>query len=124
MLGAVAVAVYTVPWQLAYRSLILPGAIQSALFPRQASADETEQIRLTRTGIAAIAAILTPLIGLGILAMEPFLKVWIGGDFYVQAAPVGQIALLGFWANGMAYVPFAQIEARGMARLETLNSSR
>jgi O-antigen/teichoic acid export membrane protein len=120
MLGAVAVAIYTVPWQLAQRALILPGAIQSALFPRQASADETEQIRLTQTGIAAIAAILTPVIGLGIFAMEPFLKVWIGGNFHVQAAPVGQIALLGFWANGMAYVPFAQIEARGKARIGAL----
>ena len=48
--------------------------------------------------------------------MDPFLKLWIGGDFHVMASEVGRIALFGFWANGVAYVPFAQIEARGHAR--------
>jgi hypothetical protein len=87
------------------------------LFPRQASADRAEQVRLTNSGLSAIAALMTPLIGLGIFGMEPFLRLWIGGDFYVVAAPIGEIALIGFWANAMAYVPFAQLEARGKARI-------
>ncbi|WP_196232932.1 flippase [Sphingomonas segetis] len=114
--GAVAVAVYTVPWQLAQRLLLLPGSLQLALFPRQAAANSKDQIRLTRAGIRTVAIVTAPLVVGGVFLMDPFLKLWIGGDFHVMASEVGRIALFGFWANGVAYVPFAQIEARGHAR--------
>lgn len=116
MMGAVAVATYTVPWQLAQRLLILPSALQGALFPRQAAAPPAEQTRLTGEGIRAVAAVTTPLVAAGIFLIGPFLTLWIGRALSFEATQVGQIALLGFWGNGMAYVPFAQVEARGEAR--------
>jgi O-antigen/teichoic acid export membrane protein len=120
VIGAVAVTTYTIPWQLAQRLLILPSSLQLALFPRQAAAGAAEQTRLTLEGIRAVAAVTTPLVVGGIFLMEPFLKLWIGGDFHLEAAKVGRIALLGFWGTGMAYVPFAQVEARGHARTAAL----
>ncbi|MEA3002023.1 MAG: hypothetical protein QOH81_811 [Sphingomonadales bacterium] len=116
LMGAVAVATYTVPWQLAQRLLIIPSALQGALFPRQAAAPPAEQTRLTLEGIRAIGAVTTPLVVGGIFLIGPFLKIWLGRALSFEAAEVGQIALLGFWGNGMAYVPFAQVEARGDAR--------
>ena len=118
--GAVAVAIYTVPWQLAQRLLLLPGSLQLALFPRQAAADSADQARLTRAGLRAVTILTAPLVVGGLFLMDPFLKLWIGGDFHIKASEVGRIALFGFWANGVAYVPFAQVEARGQARLAAL----
>jgi O-antigen/teichoic acid export membrane protein len=116
VLGAAAVALYAVPWQLAQRVLQLPSALQTALFPRQAAASADEQRRLTQEGVRAIVTITTPLVIAGIFIMDPFLKLWLGSVFQPVSAEVGRIALIGFWALGLAYVPFAQVEARGHAR--------
>ena len=56
---------------------------------------------------------MTPLIVVGILVMEPFLSWWIAPAFAQQSAPVGQLILVGFWANGFALIPYAQLQARG-----------
>lgn len=117
VLGAVAVTVYTIPWQLTQRLLLLPASLQMALFPRQTAAVLEEQRRLTAAGIRAVAAVTTPLAVGGIFLMEPFLHLWLGDRLPIEtAAEVGRIAMFGFWSTGMAYVPFAQTEARGHVR--------
>jgi len=120
VLGAVAVALYTIPWQLAQRLLILPISLQTSLFPRQAAASAEEQVRLTQEGLRAVGSVTTPIVVVGMFLMEPFLKFWLGAHFQPVSAVVGRIALLGFWGNGMAFVPFAQVEARGHARTAAL----
>lgn len=120
VLGAVAVTLYTVPWQLAQRLTILPSALQGALYPRQAAATPEEQVRLTLSGMKAVAAVTTPLVIGGIFCMQPLLTLWLGNDFRSDAARVGEISLLGFWGLGMAFIPFAQVEARGHARTAAL----
>jgi O-antigen/teichoic acid export membrane protein len=46
-------------------------------------------------------------------AMEPFLAWWLDAQFSSEAAPVGEILVVGLWANCLAYVPFALIQGRG-----------
>lgn len=111
--GARAVAHYTVPFQLAERSTIVSGALTFALFPRFAAATIQEEQRLAQESLRALVAFMTPLVVVGILLMEPFLVWWISADFARQSAPLGRIILLGFWANGFALIPYAQLQARG-----------
>jgi O-antigen/teichoic acid export membrane protein len=111
--GAQAVTQYTVPFNLANRVTVLPGSLASAVFPRFASANVVQQRCLAEQSIGALIAVLGPVLIIGLLAMRPFLAWWIDPDFAAKAAPVGEIILLGLWANGLAYVPYALLQGRG-----------
>jgi O-antigen/teichoic acid export membrane protein len=113
IVGARAVTYYTVPFQLAERSTIIASALTSALFPRLASATRPEEQRLAHEGLRVLVVVMTPLVVLGILFMQPFLSWWISPAFARQSAGIGQIILLGFWANSFASIPYAQLQARG-----------
>lgn len=111
--GAKAVTYYTVPFQLGERSTILSSALASAVFPRFASASKDESERLAEEGLRALAVVMTPLIAIGIVLLEPFLSMWIDSAFAERAAPIGQIVLMGFWVNGLARIPYSQLQAGG-----------
>jgi O-antigen/teichoic acid export membrane protein len=115
--GAKAVSYYTVPFQLGQRSRIIPNALTSALYPSFAVADSGEKERLTHEALSVLIVIMTPLVAAGILFMNPFLSWWITPDFAQQSALVGQIIFMGFWINGFAIVPFAQLQAGGHPNL-------
>lgn len=111
--GAKAVSYYTVPFQLSERSTIISNALTSALFPRFTSSTRTEEQRLAYEGMRALLAIMTPFVIAGILFMKPFLAWWISPAFSHNSALIGQVLLLGFWANSFAIIPYAQLQARG-----------
>lgn len=111
--GAKAVTFYTVPFQIGERSAIFSGALTSALFPRFAAVAPEEEQRLAREGLRALVVVMTPLVAAGVLFMETFLTLWIDSTFAWQSALVGQVLLLGFWANGFARIASAQLQARG-----------
>ena len=111
--GAEAVTSYTVPFQLAQRSTILSGALSSALFPRFTAISRQEELRLAHEGLRALLVVMTPMVAGGLVLIQPFLSWWIEPAFATRSAHVGQILLLGFWANSLAYIPFAQLQARG-----------
>jgi O-antigen/teichoic acid export membrane protein len=113
MSGAKAVSYYTVPFQMGQSTTLAAGALTSALFPRLAAATRQEERQLAHDGLRALVVVITPAVAAGILLMEPFLSWWIRPDFAQQSSQVGQIILVGFWANTMAYIPFAQLQARG-----------
>ena len=113
LLGAKAVSYYTVPFQLAQRSTILASALTSALFPRFASASLEEEQRLAHEALRTLLVVMTPLVSAGILFFEPFVTWWITPAFAQQSTPLGQIILAGFWINGFAMIPYAQLQARG-----------
>jgi O-antigen/teichoic acid export membrane protein len=113
MMGAKAVTHYTIPFQLSERSTIISSALSAAMFPRFAAATLQEEQRLAHEGLHTLVVVMTPLIAAGILFMEPFLSWWITPEFAKQSAPLGQVILLGFWANSFAFIPYAQLQARG-----------
>nr|MDA3876986.1 oligosaccharide flippase family protein [Halothiobacillus sp.] len=112
-LGAKAVAYYTVPFQLAERSSVLPGALTLALFPRLAAANAAEARQLAATALRSLAVVMTPLILIGVLLVEPFLRWWLNAEFASRAGLTAQVLLLGFWINSFARVPYAQLQAAG-----------
>ncbi|MCQ4191285.1 hypothetical protein NEI07_17110, partial [Methylocystis sp. NLS-7] len=99
--------------QLAQRSTVLPGALTSALFPRLAMAHGDEGKQLAAVALRSLAAVMTPLILLALLLVEPFFRLWINSEFASKATVTAQILLLGFWINGLAFVPFAKLQASG-----------
>jgi len=111
--GAKAVSYYTVPFQLGERSTILSSSLVSALFPRFAAASSEEEHRLAVKGLRLLVVVITPLVAVGLLFMEPFLAWWIDPAFADQSARLGQIILFGFWFNSFAKIPSVQLQARG-----------
>jgi len=111
--GARIVSYYTVPFQLSERSVVVSNALVSALFPRFAALPPSEEIRLATKGIRLLVCVMTPLVTIGILFMEPFLAWWIDEEFASHSSTIGQILLLGFWFNGLAKIPSVQLQAKG-----------
>ncbi|MGF6526666.1 flippase [Variovorax sp. PvP013] len=121
VLGAAVVAYYTVPSEVMARVLILPAALTGALFPRLASLMTATDLgaarRLYRQCIAVVAAALLPLcLALG-LGAHWGLSHWLGADFADRSAPVVSFLALGLLLNGIAFVPFAAVQAAGLARV-------
>ena len=120
VLGAAVVAYYTVPTEVIARVLILPGALTGALFPRLASlmaGDIDAANRLYRRCIALVAGALLPLCAVIALAAHWGLSLWLGDGFADRSAPVVSILALGLLLNGIAFVPFAAVQAAGFARM-------
>lgn len=111
--GVKAVTYYNVPFSLAARITIIPGSLSTALFPRFSAVGTGERDELLGTAVRSLVVIITPLVVGGMLIMEPFLRWWVGADFALRAAPVGEILVVGLWANCLAYLPFALIQGQG-----------
>ncbi|HUW97249.1 MAG TPA: flippase [Acidiferrobacter sp.] len=113
ILGATAVAYYSVPFNLANRLRILPGALVGVLFPRFSQQNDAASRALATESVRVLAAVVTPVSVAGILGLGPFIDVWISPAFSHVATPVGQIILIGVWINSLAHVPFAWLQAQG-----------
>ncbi len=124
MVGARGVTYYTVPFQLAQRSTVLPAALTSALFPRFAQAGSIERGELAVLAIRSLAVAMTPVMVIALSLVDPFFRLWISSEFASKASVTAMILLLGFWINGLAFVPFAQLQAAGrpdmVAKLHTV----
>jgi O-antigen/teichoic acid export membrane protein len=113
IVGAKALTYYAVPFNLASQVSVLPGSLSDTLFPRFSATSREEHHRLMDEAVRSLSVILTPLIIAGILIMEPFLTWWVGSEMARNAAFVGEIIVLGMWFNGLAYLPFARLQAQG-----------
>ena len=75
LLGAKAVTYYTVPFQLAEKTTVLPDALSAALFPRLSAASKSERCPPCWDGAPVAAAVLTPLTLAGLLFFALFVAV-------------------------------------------------
>ena len=111
VLSAESVAFYAVALNLVSRVSVLPGAISGSLFPRLSRDRQTDSLQLAGDSILVLAAIMTPLVVLGILVMPMFMKLWVGLTFAEHSTRVAEILLIGVWINGLAYIPSGQLQA-------------
>lgn len=119
-LGAAAVAIYTVPFQIASRSAMFPYAVSQVLFPRFASDGGERSLERCCNATVLIAQVYAPMvIGLACLA-APLLDLWTGNKLDSRAILIGQIVVFGFWANAIAGIPYAYIQARGNPKFTAL----
>lgn len=119
VLGASMVAFYTVPYEALSRVLVLPGALTSALFPRLAFVmrnDAAEAQRLYSKCLMLVIAALLPICIIFAIGSKWGLTLWLGKDFAENSWIIVCIMSLGVLLNGIAFVPFASIQASGDAR--------
>jgi O-antigen/teichoic acid export membrane protein len=114
------VAAYAIPYQICSRTLILPGALSQALFPRFAAEDgpqAQERCRQLTVFVGQVFALVAVPV---IVLAQPLLTLWLGDLLDPRSVAVGQVLMAGFWANAVAFVPFAYIQARGQPRFTAL----
>jgi O-antigen/teichoic acid export membrane protein len=113
VLGAEAVAAYTIPYQPAKQIQLFPAALTSALFPRISAASPEARRKYARNATLTVMSLVTlPVLG-GIFIAEPALRLWVGASLGARSAPVGRILLIGFWINALALIPFTNLQASG-----------
>lgn len=111
--GAASVAYYTVPFNVASRLRIVPGAIGRTLFPQFAEGSAQDARTLAVRALRVLHGIITPLVVIGLVMLKPFLDLWLGAPFAQRAYMVGEIILAGVWINSLTFLPAAYLQARG-----------
>jgi O-antigen/teichoic acid export membrane protein len=111
--GPTAVTIYSIPYNLASRLLIIPFSLIRVAFPRFSAIGDDDSRALGGRALAGLAALTAPLAVLGATLAAPFLELWIGGDVARNAAPIAAVLFAGVWVNGLGYVPYTLLQARG-----------
>jgi O-antigen/teichoic acid export membrane protein len=117
VLNVAAVGIYSIPFMLVSKLLMLVEGASHTLFPRLASLGAGDAHRLVSQAIARLSALVTPIVILGIFWVTPFLKFWIGSEIADAARGLGEILLLGVWLNNLAKPPHVSLQASGRLRL-------
>jgi O-antigen/teichoic acid export membrane protein len=110
--GAAAVAVYVIPFTLISQLALFPSSLSSAVFPKFA-ADSAMRTRERDELVRMTAFLMTPAACAAVVLVGPFLHVWLGADIGTKSTPVAIVLMIGFWANGVAQLPFASLHAVG-----------
>lgn len=117
-IGAAAVAAYSAPAELVSRATIVPVAIGRAIFPSLSARDSSAAQRRPVIARATLLVLSSsgPVALAFFLLSEPLLRVWLGAEIAVGAAPVLRILSVGYLLSALAQVPFSTLQARGHAR--------
>lgn len=118
--GATAVTVFSIPYNLASRLLVIPFSLIRVAFPRFSSIGAEDARALGASALAALAAVTAPLAVLGATVSPPFLEWWIGEDLATDCAPVAAILFAGIWLNGLGHVPYSLLQAQGRPHVPAL----
>lgn len=118
-LGAAAVAAYTIPAQLADRIQTIPQAVVGALFPALSASDKEAADRLIDDAFRSMISLLTLPITLAIFLLPWLLHLWLGDDVPRDSGLIGQILVIGYWANASAFISYAWLQAMGRPDLVT-----
>jgi len=119
VLGASAVAYYTVPFEMVVRVLVIPASLTSALFPKLAASlisSPAVAQTLYRRSIRLITTVLLGICLVICLASYWGLELWLTADFASKSWLIVCILSMGMLLNGIAFVPFAAIQAGGDAK--------
>lgn len=123
LLGAAAVAYYTVPFDFIVRLLVLPAALTSTLFPRFALLFRSDMPKLRQLYRRAVLGTSTGMLFLCLIlasTARPGLRLWLGESFADLAWPVAAVLSVGLLFNGIAQLPHAAIQASGDSRTTAL----
>jgi O-antigen/teichoic acid export membrane protein len=122
LIGASAVAHYSVPESAVRRASLVPLAMVRPLFPRLASLDDAASHQLAQRALELVILIITPIVVVTILSVRIFLRLWVGEEFSQVSAPIGALIALGLWFNSLAFIPDAYLQGRGRASISVLCS--
>lgn len=116
LLSMSAVAYYVTPFELGTKLLLIPTAILGVLFPAFATTYTSDRARTTALLERAVRlmsiVMFVPVLLLAAFAPE-VLRLWVGSDMARQGAAVLRWLALGIFANSVAQIPFAALQAVG-----------
>jgi O-antigen/teichoic acid export membrane protein len=110
------VAFYTVPYEMATKVLLVPGALAGVLFPAFAGSYATDRSRaagLFTQGMKVTWLVLFPVIVTLVAFAHEALSLWLGAEFGSKSTTVLQWLAVGVLINSLAQVPFALVQAAG-----------
>jgi O-antigen/teichoic acid export membrane protein len=117
MLSAEAVTLYTVPSNVVVKAKVIPGALSGSLFPKFAYKSEEESRNLAEDAVITLAAIMTPIIIAGIIALPTLMRLWVGAKLAYHSAPIGTIIFLSVWIDSLTFIPYDMLQATNRADL-------
>lgn len=112
-IGAAAVSIYTIPYNLMSRVYIIPHSLSPVLFPRFAFLEKPDRDDLVRHGLQTVAALVTPLLIGAVMLVEPFFTLWIGPELTAPALPLAYLFAIGFWFYCIGYPAVGLLQATG-----------
>jgi O-antigen/teichoic acid export membrane protein len=112
-LGMAAVAIYSIPYNMASRIAVLPSALTNALFPRLSAAVPDEARAIGEQALRVLMGLISPPVLIAVLAADPLLRLWVGAKMGIAAAPIARVLIYAFWFNALALVAFTRLQARG-----------
>lgn len=119
VVGGHAVAYYTVPFEIATRLLIIPGAMGSALFPKLASRYHNPSKRvghLFKHSLATIMLVMGFLCLLLYAIYQPIVGWWISKEFADASKSVVGILAIGIWMNSLGFIAYTALQAKTGAK--------
>lgn len=120
MLGAAAVARYSIPMTLAVRSQIVATALARTLFPKLSRSSSEEARKTTQAATGALAYGFATVCGPAILFAGTFLDLWVGHRLGPDSATVARIVLFGAWTNGIGFIPYNHLQAQGRPKVTAI----
>lgn len=119
VLGAAAIAYYTVPFDTVNRLLILPTAMQAVLFPAFATLRTHSPARVIavfeKSAEKTLLAMFPALLGVMLLA-NPALNLWVGPVFANQSSTVARALMIGIFVNSLARAPLVLVQGYGHSK--------
>ena len=116
MISVTAIAYYATPYEFISKLLLVPGALTSVLFPAFSTSFAKEPDNTTKLferGTKFAFLTLFPFAFVTVALAPQGLSVWLGVGFAKNSAAVLQVLTAGVFMNGLAQVPFAQVQAAG-----------
>lgn len=116
-----AVGLYTAPFELVIRVLLVPGSIAATLFPAissfQGQGRGLEMLSLARKASAAVVVLVAPFTVVLLIFADPILQLWLGPNAIPETILALQILAPGVLANSLAFIPFSVLQGVGRADL-------
>lgn len=111
-LGARFVTYYTVPQNLVTRLNMLPNALVRTLFPRLSAIGRDHADLLVRQSLEFLNGLFTPIMIVAMLALGPFLEIWVGKELAAASVEVGRVLIISVWLVGQAGVTRLLIQSQ------------
>lgn len=118
VLSAAAVSAYVIPYELVVQSLVLVGAVSATVFPAfsRMIASQPELLHAYfKLWLRRIAGLMLCVAVLLALMLPVILPLWLGDKATPDMALIGQILCVGVFANALAAMYYALIQAHGRA---------
>jgi O-antigen/teichoic acid export membrane protein len=116
LLSVAAVAYYAMPFEVATKFLLVPGAVVGVMFPAFSTSFAQDSNRtgvLFGRSLKYLVIAVFPLILLVVVLAENGLKLWLGVEFAQNSTRILQWLAVGVFINSLAQVPFALVQGAG-----------